>query len=91
MGRGERIKACQERAAIEKRLRASQDKWKAKRSEEKDFFAQREEGKRKIEEIEESAQPREEEKSRLIKTQEMEWMEHPLKLPFTKPASSQVD
>ena len=53
VGRAERIKACQERAAIEKRLRHSEQKWREKRGEEKDFFAQREEGKRKIEEIEE--------------------------------------
>ena len=53
VGRAERIKACQERAAIEKRLRFSEQQWKEKRNEEKDFFARREEGKRKIEEIEE--------------------------------------
>ena len=53
VGRRERIRACQERDAIAKRLQNSERKWKEKRNEEKDFFAKREEGKRKIEEIEE--------------------------------------
>ena len=40
--------------AIQKRLKISQRKWRDKRGEEKEFFAKREEGKRKIEEIEEN-------------------------------------
>ena len=40
--------------AIEKRLKLSQQRWREKRGEEKEFFVKREEGKRKIEEIEEN-------------------------------------
>jgi len=83
VGRRERIRACQERDAIAKRLQNSERKWKEKRNEEKDFFAKREEGKRKIEEIEEELGKRGDEETleKFREAKEKEYQEE--RLPYT--------